>query len=83
MVGGVGHWGVAFSVVAATGMLSGSGGDAALGFGTGAESIQASGVGLAGNVYGGAGSGGADASTNNRQGGVGGNGIIRLWEYAG
>lgn len=77
-----GDWGVAFSIVAATGMLSGKGGKSGLGFGGGGASVQTSGAGAAGRVYGGGGSGGADAATTNRQGGAGANGLIRVWEYA-
>lgn len=68
--------------IATTGMVSGAGGPSALGFGGGAPSIIASGAGSTGRVHGGGGSGGADAATTNRQGGVGGNGLIRVWEYA-
>lgn len=81
IVGGQGHWGVAFSVVAATGMLSGRGGDAAKSYGLGGAAIQTSGAGVSGQNYGGGGSGGADAATTNRQGGVGAQGIILIWEY--
>lgn len=80
--GSDGGWSLRFSVVAATGMLSGPGGVSGLGFGSGGAAIQTSGAGNSGRVYGGGGSGGADAASTNRQGGVGANGIIYIGEYA-
>ncbi len=80
--GDSGDWGIVFSVVAATGMISGKGGMSAGGpGGGGGKAIQASAAGNPGLLYGGGGSGGADAAATNRVGGVGGVGTIRVWEF--
>lgn len=68
--------------VAATGAQSGRGGASGMGYGYGAPEVQTSGPGTAGLLYGGGGSGGIDSASTTRVGGIGGNGIIRIWEYA-
>lgn len=75
-----GDWGVAFSIVAATGMLSGKGGGSQ--YGSGGPGVQASATGSAGRKYGGGGAGGADAATTNRTGGAGAVGIMIVEEWA-
>lgn len=77
-----GDWSIKFTNTAANGALSGKGGMSSQGMGTGGAAIQASGAGNAGRVYGGGGGGALDAASTNRQGGIGGNGIIRVWEFA-
>jgi hypothetical protein len=78
--GADGDWSIRFSVVAATGMLSGKGGDSQ--YGSGGAAIQVSGTGNAGRKYGGGGSGGADAAAANRTGGAGAVGIMVVEEWA-
>jgi hypothetical protein len=82
IVGESGDAGVMLTTAAATGGVGGRGGAAGQLFGAGGAQLLASGAGNAGSVYGGGGGGALDASTNNRAGGAGGNGIIRVWEYA-
>jgi hypothetical protein len=78
--GGGGAAGVVFSVVAATGMVSGQGGASM--FGMGGPSLVASGASAAGPVYGSGSAGSCDAATTNRASGAGANGLIRVWEFA-
>ncbi len=83
IVGEDGCWSLHFTNTQATGALSGRGGMAAMGYGPGGKEVQSTGgAGVTGNLYGGGGSGGLDANSTTRQGGAGGNGIIRIWEYA-
>jgi hypothetical protein len=77
-----GDYPIICTVAVATGAVSGKGGKAAMGYGGGGALIKVGGAGNAGRVYGGGGSGGLDSAATTRVGGVGGNGIIRIWEYA-
>lgn len=78
--GGAGTAGVVFSVVAATGMISGEGGDTAFG-GIGGASLNTSGASSNASGAGGGSAGSCDAATTNRSSGTGSNGLIRIWEF--
>ena len=77
-----GDYSLVLGITAANFCRSGFGGNAGMGYGAGAPAIIASAAGTAGSLYGGGGSGAVDFATTARQGGAGGNGIIRIWEYA-
>jgi hypothetical protein len=68
--------------LAAAQALSGHGGAGFLGMGA-APSIKTQGTGAAGGNYGGGGGGGCILSGGaSVAGGVGGNGLLRVWEFA-